>query len=441
MMNEEAEESRTDTTSDPFEIKFPLPDHLDPSKCRDEFLSTIMEEHERRLSLQKLASTTRAQTMIENLVETEDPGSEIEKGAEAMVVQQLARRRQKVVGNKTVEQFMESIRMRSVLLAELNIQIQKAAIEFLSVRLLKQLRLFSSPWPGEMDDVPYHLFSWSLDHFLTRLDSNQMYLDVINRERSTEDLDCLKFRTDLSEIEQIIYEIREDFKRDENLCQNSIQLIRDSKYNTDGAWVKGLRENLEIKENLKYDTLDDESSVFLLNNRKTLLLGRFEDLSATDPIELRYQINWVNSCMDQRLMLLNDREEMLKKELMDSEMKLRQDELVQHNSVLVYAWEVDKLRRNTREWQVKLDNDLENAEDMCTISRLALQKVKDDLKFYLEQEEMYRQRIAEVKELIAAEKKIRQRKQEKTVNDVEEAVKAIEAVYKPEESKRKSAKF
>uniref|UniRef100_A0A6P4EE56 Sporulation-specific protein 15 n=1 Tax=Drosophila rhopaloa TaxID=1041015 RepID=A0A6P4EE56_DRORH len=441
MMNEEAEESRTDTTSDPFEIKFPLPDHLDPSKCRDEFLSTIMEEHERRLSLQKLASTTRALTMIENLAETEDPGSEIEKGAEAMVVQQLARRRQKVVGNKTVEQFMESIRMRSVLLAELNIQIQKAAIEFLSVRLLKQLRLFSSPWPGEMDDVPYHLFSWSLDHFLTRLDSNQMYLDVINRERSTEDLDCLKFRTDLNEIEQIIYEIREDFKRDENLCQNSIQLIRDSKYNTDGAWVKGLRENLEIKENLKYDTLDDESSVFLLNNRKTLLLGRFEDLSATDPIELRYQINWVNSCMDQRLMLLNDREEMLKKELMDSEMKLRQDELVQHNSVLVYAWEVDKLRRNTREWQVKLDNDLENVEDMCTISKLALQKVKDDQKFYLEQEEIYRQRIAEVKELIAAEKKIRQRKQEKTVNDVEEAVKAIEAVYKPEEPKRKSAKF
>jgi len=95
----------------------------------------------------------------------------------------------------------------------------------------------------------------------------------------------------------------------------------------------------------------------------------------------------------------------------DWETKLGQDQLVQRNSEVVYAWEVDRLKLSCKEWQVKLDTDLENIEVLCTISKLALQKVKDDHKFFLEQEEMFRRRIAEETELMAAEEKIRQQKQ------------------------------
>ncbi|KAH8351901.1 hypothetical protein KR084_000463, partial [Drosophila pseudotakahashii] len=407
-MDESKEKKEANSASDPLEIKFPLPDHIDPSKCRDEFLNTIIEEHERRVSSLR-RSTARASTAIENPAEIDYRVSE--KGAEAMVVRQMARQRQTGIARKTVMEVMESIKLRSNMMAELNLECQKAAIEFLSVRLLKQLRLFSSPWPGKLDEMPYRLFSWSMDHFLMRLDYNQMYLDVINRERNSEDLDCLKFRTDLNEIEQIIYDIREDFQRNENLCQNSIQLIRDCKYITDGAWIRGLQDNLLVKEKLSRKSLVEESSVLHLENRHNQLRFRFENASAIDPIEVRYQINWVNSCMDQRLMLLNDREEMLGKELKDWQTKLSQDQMVQRNSEIIYAWEVDKLKIGCKEWQVKLDNDLENAELLCTINRLALQKVKDDHKFFLEQEEMYRRRIAEEKELMAAEEKIRQKQQ------------------------------
>jgi len=222
-MDEDKDEIETDSSSDLFNIQFPLPQHLDPSKCRDEFLGLIIEEHERRVSSLK-RSTVRFTATSMYPIETNYRLSE--KGAEAMVVRQLATQRQRRIGRKTVQEVMESIKMRSNMMAELNIQCQKAAIEFLSVRLLKQLRLFSSPWPGKLDDMPYNLFSWSLDHFLLRLDHNQMYLDVINRERSSDDLDCLKFRADLNEIEQIIYDIREDFQRNEDLCKSSIQLIR-----------------------------------------------------------------------------------------------------------------------------------------------------------------------------------------------------------------------
>ncbi|XP_016963242.1 uncharacterized protein LOC108033429 isoform X2 [Drosophila biarmipes] len=213
-----------ESLSDPWIIPFPLPEHKDPSLCRDEFLSHLIRKHESRAESLRPRSTIKRETLIPGAVEEED--EEVQKGAEAMVVWQLAKQRQAGPQRKTVEEVLASIRMRSTLLMALNYQCQKAAIEFLSVRLLKQLRLFSSPWPGELEEVPHDLFSWSLDDFMKRLNIKQIYLEVLRKERSVEDLDCVKFCRDLSEMELLIYEIRKDYREDEDLCQNSIQLLR-----------------------------------------------------------------------------------------------------------------------------------------------------------------------------------------------------------------------
>ncbi|KRJ99112.1 uncharacterized protein LOC26536249 [Drosophila yakuba] len=412
------EEKESVNGSDPFAIQFPLPDHLDPSQCRDDFISTIIKEHERRVSSLRATLSCRGKSVFDSAVENE--GRELERGAEAMVVRQMARMRKRESGRKTAQEAMESIKLRSSMMAELNIKCQKAAIEFLSVRLLKQLRLFSSPWPGKIDEIPYNLFKWSLDHFLARLEHNQLYLDVIHRERSVEDLNCVKFRTDLGEIENILHDMREDFQNDYDLCENSILLIRDCKYNTAGAWIKGLKDNCRIKEGMSNSSLAEESSISSLDIRQTALVDRFEDISSSDPIQVRYQIKWVNSCMDQRLMLTSSREELLRKELKELETKLKQDMTVQRSSEMIYFWEVEKLKIRTREWEAKLESDLENAEVQCTIARLALQKVKDDHKFYLEQEEMYLQKIDEFKKLMAAQEKVRRRKQAKEASAVEQ---------------------
>lgn len=131
----------------------------------------------------------------------------------------------------------------------------------------------------------------------------------------------------------------------------------------------------------------------------------------TDSIQMRYHIKWVNSCMDQRLMLNCKREDLLRKELMELETKLEQDMTVQRSSEMIYSWEVEKLKTRNREWEVKLERDLESAEVQCTIARLALQKVKDDHKLCLEQEEMYLRKIAEIKKLMETQNKARQQKQ------------------------------
>ncbi|XP_016964720.1 uncharacterized protein LOC108034346 isoform X2 [Drosophila biarmipes] len=275
-MNEAKEQKGTTFADDPLQINFPLPDHLDPSKCRDEFLSTIIEEHERRVSSLRWSTEARKSLEVVNPLEADLRVSE--KGAEAMVVRQMVRQRQRATTRKTMQEVMESIKQRSNMMTELYYQVQRAAIEFLSVRMLKQLRLFSSPWPGEQEGIPYNLFSWSLDDFLMRMDVKQIYLDVIRRERSVEDLDCVKFCRDLSEIEMLVHEIREDFRAGQDLCQNSIQQLRGAEYNKKAPWVKSLNENLQAIEDEKTRALLlNRSSSMQMVFRHTSVLENFED--------------------------------------------------------------------------------------------------------------------------------------------------------------------
>ncbi|KAH8246490.1 hypothetical protein KR038_005372, partial [Drosophila bunnanda] len=398
--------------SDQYDLLFPLPE-MDPSMCRDEFIKKFLHDEEMRIS----ALRPRPTPPHRSTVYSEGPikWSTVNNTTETRLYANIMRKWYDSTSKRYSKKSIRSSELHAERLSqmmELNVQCQKAAIEFMSVRLLRQLRLFSSPWPGKLDEMPYRLFSWSLDHFLQRLDHNQMYLDVIHRERTTEDLDCLKFRTDLHEIMLLIYEIREDFSDNNDLCDNSIQLLREASYNLNGDWIQGLVENRAIRDKLKASILlDSSSSANLKITRLTAVRGEFEDVTALDPIELRYRFNWLNSCADQRMMRLNGREEELAKQLKDLEDIIYKDELVQNQAENIYSLQVDDLRERLNEWQMRFENDLENAEVECTVARLALSKVNDDHKFYTEQEQMYKRRIAEEREIMATEEKIRRDKQ------------------------------
>ncbi|KMY90852.1 uncharacterized protein LOC6732696 [Drosophila simulans] len=394
---------------DPWEIPFPLPEQEDPSMCRDEFLKDLIREHESRVASLVVRSTMRDASTVKRPVELQD--SDV-KEAEAMVVLQMAKKRQRTSVRRTMEEVIASIRLRSTIIADLIRQIQKAAIEFLSVRLLRQLRLFSMPWPGELEETPNNLFSWSLDDFLFRLDVKQMYLDVLHRERSVKDLDCVKFCKDLSEIEHLIQEMRRDFRDDVDLCENSLRLLKNAQYHINAPWVKSLNANIQnLASSASVAMLNEQSGSLTSLRRNSSAMIVFERKSAMNPIETRYQINWFRSCTDQRLTRMNGRNVEIKKELHDLEVQAVQDEKVQYSSGLMYELEVGKLRESIRNWQDRLDTDLEHADVMCTVSRLALQKVKDDLKFYMEQKNMYLQRIEEVQALIDQERMIREERE------------------------------
>ncbi|EDV30853.2 uncharacterized protein Dana_GF14833 [Drosophila ananassae] len=449
---EEADGAASVESPDYMGIKFPFPEQTDPSMCRDEFIQSILMEQE-----QKYSEMKRRTTASKKGASLEMPKSVYtvsgDENPEALILTVLRKFRSSLfhtglsLKRSTSFRRKSSVWPRSTLLMNLNRDVQKAAIEFLSVRVLKQLRLFTSPWPGEVKDIPYFLFHWSLEYFESRLYMNQLYLDVIQRERTKEDLDCVKFRTDLVEIANIIYDIRDEFAHDKNLCDHVYLILRNAMYHQNAPWIQGLKEKQKERDQLsRHKMVQSSSSAYFMVARETTILDRFENSAAYDPIELRYRVNWLNSCADQRLYRFQMREEALKTELEELTNQMNLDTMVQNNMEFMYGHEIDKAKRKIQEWTVRYDNDLENAEVAVQMTRLALQKYKDDFKFYQEQEEMYKRRIAEERALMATEAKIRQDKQAKAtqqVVDVAETVKAIEAVYKPpppKKAKKKAAK-
>ncbi|KAH8282547.1 hypothetical protein KR054_008328 [Drosophila jambulina] len=203
------------------EIQFPLPEHTDPSICRDVFLKNIVKEHELRIGSLRLASEIddRRMTTIDEVLQPPET-------ADTLCVKDFLRHRQGQALRKTREEHIASIRLRCSMLIDLNRQSQMAAMNFVSVRLRKQLNVFANPWPGKLDDIPNNLFSWSLEDFIDRMSLKQTYLDEFIWELSQQDLDCLKFRRDMKEIQLITYQICQEFFDGDELCEGSFQYMR-----------------------------------------------------------------------------------------------------------------------------------------------------------------------------------------------------------------------
>jgi len=102
-------------------------------------------------------------------------------------------------------------------------------------------------------------------------------------------------------------------------------------------------------------------------------------------------------------MLINGREESVRNELRNTAEHALQDLSVQNSCELMYSLELGKLRESIKTWQDRLDTDLESADVLCTVTKLAVQKVNDDLKFYMELKDTYLRKLDEVQALIAYE--------------------------------------
>ncbi|KAH8323464.1 hypothetical protein KR067_011053 [Drosophila pandora] len=211
-----------------FPIEFPLADHTDPSLCRDAFMKDLLKEHDRKSAFLRLS--TRKTTGIE---EVEDKQTLIARPTmaalnpiEILAMQQLARKFRGSTKRKTVEEIIERIRERQSALLHLRLDCQMASIDYLTKILTKQLSLFSDPLPGNVEDIPFNLFRWSLEYFEARLNVKQIYLDVIQRERTKDELNCIKFRTDLSEITSFANAILKQFHEKEDLCGGVTATLR-----------------------------------------------------------------------------------------------------------------------------------------------------------------------------------------------------------------------
>ncbi|XP_022231951.2 uncharacterized protein LOC111080564 [Drosophila obscura] len=383
-----------------YNIPFPLPEQTIPELCRDEFLKNILGPYRTVVEKKKRTENSR------ELMFLDDDGPE--KTPEALAIREMIRKTRLWSSQRMTT--VSIIKRRTVRLYELTLACQKASIDFMLPRLRKQLGLFSNPWPGELNEVPNNLFHWSVEYFMQRLFINQLYLDVIQRERCSSDLDCIKFRTDLHEIISLFQEVRDDFIDGRDICEFSMRLIHDAKYITNSDWINDINQARQLQEELQFNTFTNPESRNYrrsTDDRQSNIKVEFEHHQAVGPIDLRYRINWMYSCVDQKLMRLQGKEDLLQNELTQIKAHMNQDALVHHNSDFVYAFQIDYFKNQIRDWEEKLDTDLESVELLCNQTRNNLQKVKDDLVFYRDQQVMFKRRIIEVRAQIEREEQER----------------------------------
>ncbi|XP_030565622.1 uncharacterized protein LOC115765995 [Drosophila novamexicana] len=366
-------------------IPFPLPPHKDPTICRDQFLKTLLKpfesiEHREDESLRK-SSIQYHHTSVT---------------AEGMAIMRMLQGHRATIKSVDVTEFRPLLTWEDlqVLYKACLYQFQKSAIEFLSVRLRKQIDTILNIWPGEVDEIPHKLFHWSFEHFLPRIKINQLYLDVLAMERTKHDLDCAKFCIDIKEIIRLLQAIRMDFFSEKDFCASSLELLNQSNYEVNSAWVAELEQLRATRKNLT--TIAHGSSFRLESQFGSRMVAENDKADAIMLIEMRYRVNWLRSCGDQHQMWLQSKENVYLDEMNELLSEIKHNKETFGFVDFVYQYQVDSYRAAIVTWQERLDTDLEAAELECNITRNLWIKAKDDLKFYKEQVEMFKARVLEV---------------------------------------------
>lgn len=391
------------TYSEEYGIAFPLPAHEDESLCRDEYLKKLFEEYE-----QDEVVAARRTFASESMSRHRRTGTPTGIGnAEAMAIIRMLRKNRKTVEIQPTEFKMTlTAAEKQIIFKNFLVQFKKDAVEYLSVKLKKSLEVFVNIWPGELTQIPYNLFHWSVEHFEARCRVNQLYLDVLTIERSEKDLNCAKFCTDVNEIIRLLDAIRNDVRLDMDLCQGSIALMKDSNYDQNAKWILDLEKNRDIRSKLalevfaQHDTKDKQF-------RESLQISESKVNDAYLPIELRYRINWVRSNGEQHLIWLQKKEKVLQDELDEINNQMKGDKLAHEFRDSVYQYEVDKYRVSIAKWEEQLEVDMESIELKCSVTRNLYSKAKDDLKFCMDQVEMFKQKVAQVLELEEEEEHVK----------------------------------
>lgn len=117
------------------------------------------------------------------------------------------------------------------------------------------------------------------------------------------------------------------------------------------------------------------------------------------PIELRYRINWIRSNGEQHLMWLKDKEKAFQNELDQLREQMKQDALTFEFDDYVTNFQVDKFRMQIAKWEEQLEVEMERMELEGSITSNLLIKAQDDLKFYTDQVEMFKKKVADVLQL------------------------------------------
>lgn len=202
-------------------LRFPLPVQTDETQCRDEYLRKLLKPFKKTIEMEHHHKMIGGVKQLRKSITLTAEGIAILKMVgEGRRIHDRPTKSMMVFSDKlTAEQKQKYYK-------KLLDQTQKAAIQFLSVRMRKQLDTLIKPWPGDLKEVPHNLFDWSVDCFVQRRHLNPLYLDLIQKERTKADLDCTKFCKDVKQIIELMNHIVDDYLHDVDICTSSMDELK-----------------------------------------------------------------------------------------------------------------------------------------------------------------------------------------------------------------------
>ncbi|XP_062121154.1 uncharacterized protein LOC133835222 isoform X2 [Drosophila sulfurigaster albostrigata] len=381
---------------------YPLPE-APPEMCRDAFLAELLKPYGGSTPTPSLSSDD---SIMSNRVKF---GNSIEfTNVEAKLLNQMIRtdRRQTYKRDSVVTESSLYAPDLNKLMKERYGNIA-TAIGFMStISELQQLKyrmvIFQELWQMNVSiDKELRLFGWSIKDYLERFSQpNLVYLDTAERLLGKQ-IECFKFRMDLKEINRLVDAVIEDVRSKRNICNGSMELIKDAEMDIEVLLTNSQKEATEEHAKVAKAAANMPRSADPFGRRAKAIYSKINHFDFVYPIEARYRINWTQTTMEQSILKVEFDEKRLSDELNSIKQQIEEVRSLWKISSVAYNAQIYSLKNSIMDRELQYEENLELAESQIQMSRLRLSKVKDDLKYYKEQIPMFHRKIEEVQEILA----------------------------------------
>ncbi|XP_075148245.1 uncharacterized protein LOC142222126 [Haematobia irritans] len=303
--------------------------------------------------------------------------------------------------------------------------LKKFAIEQLMGNVNKQLKILQKVYQNcqlseePNESIAHNVYSWFMDDYNERRRLEDfVWLDVLQRT-SEDSLNFFKYQQDLKQLKKclkLIFEallskidnkkldVYEDlvkpFNEAEKLLTMSQRLEKELEEN-----IRRLKE-LELKDSvfahIKRDSIDEMT--------RSCLLSKILNRHIWGPIEVRYQLTWQKSQVEQYQHRLTTMEASLLSNIQKYEMKRSIESRVNTNCMDFYYNEIESLKKRIGEMQEKFEIEYEKAVNRIAYKKSQNEKLQDQMKFLRKEIERFHKeielmRIQEEREAVVKESK------------------------------------
>ncbi|XP_020812327.1 uncharacterized protein LOC110187280 [Drosophila serrata] len=389
---------------------FPLPtkpDHM----CHDEFIKQLLAPY----VLEKKKEEQGAMFVEES--STSEVDSETAFRAKMYKTNVAPRARGTTLS--TIQQSILSEEQRnSAVLTQQKFQVRFANLisDFRNVCIIYQLLQLQEilnvmrEYPPAGTNPNDTIFVWSYQNTLKRFEqqTTTVYVDILEKNRTEATLDDLKFYVDLGELINLIQALLNDIIADRNLCEENafMDLLMDTQVDIDNViavpYETIMAEHDSLKEENAKKKIIGIQNPRLVAKERALKKERHQ-IDYLSPIETRYKVNWTYDTVEQGQYKDFLRCKVLTDELDKIAEQTAKDSAVWKSCQTKYVNMIEQYKSRINAVQEAFDEDMETAENMLQATVNKVTKCKEDLKAQMDQVEIFRMKIKEVRDKIAME--------------------------------------